>query len=367
LFSFVSSFLAALAVAVLPLAALAAPPLPPGWFLAGSHDDFSARGVADGGCGGPGALALEARATPGAPATVMTLLQADPYRGQRLRLSGTVATTQVTGRAGLWMRIDGVTPHQPLAFDTMQDRPLQGSQGCTEVSVVLDVPREAVTVAAGLVLEGAGRVDLSGVRFELVPDSVPVTDLLPRGLPPGAPGLAPEEVSNELGESRGRLGAAWFNDLVVESRGLALRQRNPGRWSDATQESVVLVEGDTLKVKLRELTGEFTVRREGGGLRIVGTWGGIQFYPVSIRLTPEQVELSWGFYRRQLTRERSTQVEPDCARYTQYSGRVSRPQDWLYACGAALEPDAPVVQTTVALLLTGFRRDTTGPMSSQPR
>lgn len=346
-------------LALLPLSVLAAEPWPRGWFLGGQREGYRLEEV-EGTCGAPTALELAARPHPLGSATAMRLLEAEPFRGQRLRFSATLTTAEVHGRAGLWMRVDGAEPHRPLAMDTMQDRPLTLTRGCTEVAVVLDVPLEAVTIAAGAVLEGQGRLELSGVRFEVVPPSVPVTDLLPRHLVPGAPGLQPEELPNELAESKGRVDGVWFNDFAIDGPGLTLHLRNPSRWSDRTQDSLVTVQGDALHVKLGAYQGDFTFRRQGGAWVLAGTWGAAVKYPVAVSLGPERLDMAWGPRERHLTREHADQVEPDCARFTQYSGAVMAPSDWLYVCGAPLEASAPPAQTAAALLMIGFQRNRDG-------
>ena len=327
-----------LAACILPLAALAGQPLPEGWFLAPDASDFTAASL-DGGCDHPRAVVLESKEATSGHATVMQLFQAEPFRGQRLRFSATLATREVKGWAGLWMRVDGAEPNHPLAFDTMEDRPLKGTQGCTEVSVVLDVASGAETIGAGILLEGTGHAELSGVKFEVVPASIEPTDL-----------------PNELASARGRIGSgstggAWFNESGVQGMGVVMRRRSPGRWSDAVDDTLATLQGEALSLKLYSYTGDFSFHRGDDALVISGTWGGYVKYPVSIRLTGEQLDMSWGFYERHLLRDDPIQADPRCARYTE-----RRRGDVLYVCGEVLQANAPPVQTTVAFLLNGFRR-----------
>jgi hypothetical protein len=358
-----------LVLALLPAMALAAESLPPGWFLAGHEGDFTATTL-DRGCDQLRAIRLASR-EPAASTygTAMQLFRADPYRGQRLRFSAILSTTEVKGWVGLWMRVDGADAHHSLAFDNMQDRPLSGTAGCAQVSVVLDVPPDAVTVAAGVVLEGAGQVELSSPRFEPVPPSVASTDLLGRKLKLGAPGPNPEEKPNELDESLGRVGAVWFNDFGIQSgRRLVMHRRNPSRWSDATGDNLVTVEGDRLDVKLTATTGVFRFGHDGEALVITGDWGWPVSYPVSIRLTHQQLDMAWGMYERHLAREDAAQVAPGCVRFAAHLGTVMRATDFLYVCGQVLEPTAPPVQTLVAFLANGFRRTPlANDLGAQPR
>lgn len=362
---------------LLPLCSLAGEPLPAGWFLADPRGDFASTPL-DGRCGDARAVALESRAPGAGNATVMQLFKAEAFAGKRVRFSANVSTALRRGWAGLWMRVDAATPGQSFAFDNMQDRPLTGSMACARPEVVLDVPASAVTVAAGAVLDGDGRLELSGVRFEVVPPDVASTNLLGKGLALGPPGASPELLPNELTSATGRVGAIWFNDLGVQGcppylacppEATVLHQRNPGRWSNATNDSLVTLDGDRLDIKLASLAGQFHFRREGEELVITGRWGGRLKFPVTIRMGPQALDMAWGsvgverFYVRHLVREDAPQVDPACVRFVEYGSRFAR-VDQLYVCGQVLKPDAPPVQTTVAFLLAGFRKSSSGTPSS---
>lgn len=97
--------------------------------------------------------------------TLMQEVDTTPYRGKRAHFSGFVRATDVSGWAGLWMRVDGKTMNQPLAFDNMQDRPIQGTTDWRKVDVVLPVPAEATNVAFGILLAGGGQVWLDDVSL----------------------------------------------------------------------------------------------------------------------------------------------------------------------------------------------------------
>jgi hypothetical protein len=186
----------ALLLVVLPLPALAGTPLPSGWSVGAGGEGVVASGLEQG-CAGLAGVALEAAPGPHR-ATVVLVLPALAFRGRRLRLSGRLSALGVTGRSGLWMRVDGGTPGSVQGFDDMRERPLAGSSSCVLASVVLDIPADAVTLGIGAVLDGTGRVELSAVRLSPVSKAVPATDLLGRGLqlradpwPPAAPPAAP--------------------------------------------------------------------------------------------------------------------------------------------------------------------------------
>jgi hypothetical protein len=242
------------------------------------------------------------------------------------------------------MRVDG-EGRRPVAFDNMQDRPLTGTWRCSEVSVVLDVPKDGVTLAVGVVLEGGGRVELSAVRFAPVPVSVRSTDLLHRGLALGAPGLRPEQ---QLFESSGRVDEVWFTQTSVQGKGFELRQLHPGRWTDVAGDNVVTLDAGELEVRLGDRTGRFSFLPDADGLFITGTWGGNVKYPLSILLTHDELEVVWGPHHRRLTRAGAAPLDPRCV---QFHGRATAPG--LAVCGEALGEHAPAVQTTVAFLLSG--------------
>jgi hypothetical protein len=96
------------------------------------------------------------------------------WLGQRLRLSGWVSSSAVTGWAGLWMRVDGAA-QATLAFDNMQCRAISGTTRWAEYEVVLDVPASAELVAYGILLSDQGEIWLDGVSLDVVDDCTPTT------------------------------------------------------------------------------------------------------------------------------------------------------------------------------------------------
>jgi hypothetical protein len=151
--------------------------MPEGWMLAGSDResytadrDTSVRHGAS-----ASALLASTKASTGF-GTMMQMIDAAEYTGQRIRLSGWVKSKSVGKWAGLWMRVDGSgQPPKMLAFDNMQSRPIKGTTDWTRYEVVLDVADNANAIAFGILLTGEGSVWLSDVRFEPVGLSVPTT------------------------------------------------------------------------------------------------------------------------------------------------------------------------------------------------
>ncbi|MEO7443160.1 MAG: sigma-70 family RNA polymerase sigma factor [Acidimicrobiales bacterium] len=148
------------------------------WFMAGSHPADYEHGIDpdEPPHGGHGRVAFLRSRAAGAQGfgTLMQAFGTDAVRGRRVRFSGLVRGTGVTGWAGLWMRVDG-SSGRPTAFDNMQDRAIQGDQPWARYEVVLDVAEEAVGLALGTLLSGSGRLWLADFGFETVSADVPTT------------------------------------------------------------------------------------------------------------------------------------------------------------------------------------------------
>ncbi len=115
--------------------------------------------------------------------TWMQMFKADDYRGKRLRLSADIKAEHVDNWAGVWMRIDG-PENEMVGFDNMQNRPIRGTIDWQKVAIVLDVPPDSVDIAFGVLLQGVGRVWIDNVRFEVVGQDVPTTQLKEDTTPP---------------------------------------------------------------------------------------------------------------------------------------------------------------------------------------
>ncbi len=107
-------------------------------------------------------------------ATISQFLRADTYRGKRIRWSAWVKQQNLaTTDAGLWMRVDG--PGLIVGFDNMQSRALQGTVDWHQVSVVLDVPQNAIGIALGVLMGGSGTLLVDDASLVVVGTDVPVT------------------------------------------------------------------------------------------------------------------------------------------------------------------------------------------------
>ena len=153
--------------------------IPNGWLLGGSNPLDYAVGV-DLGEQVSGYASAYLKATSSNPVGYVTLMQnfkANNYRAQRIKLSAYIKTRYVGGWAALWMRVND-TNGKPLSFDDMRDRPLMGSSEWTEIDIVLDIPPISDEISFGILLQGRGQIWIDNVKFTIVNDDVPVTDVL---------------------------------------------------------------------------------------------------------------------------------------------------------------------------------------------
>lgn len=120
-------------------------------------------------------------------AQLMQIIKGSAYKGKRVRLRGYLKTDGVTGRAGLFMRIEGDKGEVPLAWDNMQDRLIRGSHNWQRVAVVLDVPQETKRILFGALLTGQGKLWIDDISLDVVDATVPVTDIMHRWPHPDSP------------------------------------------------------------------------------------------------------------------------------------------------------------------------------------
>ena len=150
--------------------------LPKGWFTSGSAPDSYDFGVRTGDRH-PGDRNAYIRAQPQSHgfATLMQTINAENYRGKRLRLSGYLRTHDANS-AAMWMRIDA-PGQRGVGFDNMGPRALHGDTGWKRYDIVLDVPPNAQAIAFGFLLEGKGEVAADEFKLEEVGKDVPTTGL----------------------------------------------------------------------------------------------------------------------------------------------------------------------------------------------
>jgi hypothetical protein len=159
--------------------------LPMGWFASYGRDDYLM--LLDTNIARSGKASGTIKAKPYARGfdTMVQSFDAAIYKGKRLRLSGWIKVQNVKKMAWMWMRIDSPEKGKNLGFDNMHDRPIKGTLDWRKYEIVLDVPHNATVIIFGFALEGEGQVWGDDFTFEIVDDSIALTDmnLHPRVLP----------------------------------------------------------------------------------------------------------------------------------------------------------------------------------------
>lgn len=121
--------------------------------------------------------------------TVITQsFSAEEYRGKRVRLSGYARTSDATGMARLWVRVDGSAAGTP--FDNMSDRALSGTTPWQRCDLVVDVPADSKVIHIGAIFFGEGVMWIDDLQFEAVDASLPVTAQMREPQPSAAPARA---------------------------------------------------------------------------------------------------------------------------------------------------------------------------------
>ena len=85
-------------------------------------------------------------------------LPVETFAGKNVEYKGWIKTKEVkNGYAGLWLRVDGEN-RAMLGFDNMNDRGLTGDNEWKQVSIKIDVGKEAVNINYGGIFPGEGTV-----------------------------------------------------------------------------------------------------------------------------------------------------------------------------------------------------------------
>lgn len=97
------------------------------------------------------------------PAMAVQSVNAAPWTGQPIRLSAWLRVNGEAGPlAGLWLRIDGITPGRQLFFDNMADRPVVPGAWARH-EIVAWVPEDAGRIVFGVLKSGPGSLDVDDV------------------------------------------------------------------------------------------------------------------------------------------------------------------------------------------------------------
>lgn len=154
------------------VATVAGAPLPQGWLKAGSKpQDYEMKVVADPNTSGQQAIQVKSLPAKNGNGfgTFMQQFAANEYRGKSVRFSAKVRSNSVNDWAGLWMRVDDASG-KVIAFDNMESRAIRGSTDWRAYEVVLPVADDAKLISFGILLAGAGEVNMAEVSVELAPN-----------------------------------------------------------------------------------------------------------------------------------------------------------------------------------------------------
>jgi hypothetical protein len=160
--------------------------------MAGSTPDHYEVGLLPAALTSDGTRVVQLRLLADAPdrngfGTLMQSISASRYLGRRVRFRAMIRAIEVAGWAALWMRVDAA--NGGVEFDNMQNRPLRESTDWARPEIVLNVPRESVSIHFGVLLDGPGAVEFSQVGFEEVDESIPATSMGAVALPDEPHGL----------------------------------------------------------------------------------------------------------------------------------------------------------------------------------
>ncbi|MBV9881677.1 MAG: hypothetical protein JO276_01560 [Sphingomonadaceae bacterium] len=147
---------------------------PPGWYgsirpgaAGGPGSPFQARIDTANPRAGRASVRLESTGTVASDqfGVVTATVDAHPYRGRRIRLTGAVRTQVGSGiPVGLWLRVDRAANAMGF-FDNMMDRPI-ANPAWADYAIEGDVAADAEQLVFGMLLAGPGKAWLDDVRLE---------------------------------------------------------------------------------------------------------------------------------------------------------------------------------------------------------
>lgn len=172
--SMVSFFLAFSFFAAPP--ALAGPAsAPTGWRLTGpGTDHFEANRDENVTFRGQATARLQTSVATAELGSLRQSIDAEEYRGKRIRFETNAKVRGVQSWTGLWLRIEG--PDSPLlAYADTHEVNLRDDRDWTPLTIVIDVPEAADAIYLGLSQEGAGTSWFGPVTVETIDDKVPLS------------------------------------------------------------------------------------------------------------------------------------------------------------------------------------------------
>jgi hypothetical protein len=127
------------------------------------------------------------RTVDGAFGNFMQTIDAEPYRGKRIRFKAFVRSEPepgVSGRAQMWLRVDREDGGIGF-FDNMRDRPITSAEW-TRYEITGNIADDARAIALGVMVSGRGSVWVDELSVEIIGDAVdtnePARPVSERGL-----------------------------------------------------------------------------------------------------------------------------------------------------------------------------------------
>jgi len=105
---------------------------------------------------------------------LMQMASAKSFKGKRIELSGYVASVDAPAGVSIWLRADDASG-TVVAFENTLPRGLRGTQEWTYQNIVMDIPKEAVALVYGAVLNARGKLYVDDLQFRVVDTSVAPT------------------------------------------------------------------------------------------------------------------------------------------------------------------------------------------------
>jgi hypothetical protein len=109
-------------------------------------------------------------------ALLVQKLSAQEYRGRRMELEGYLKSKDVTGWAGLWVRVDD-EQGKVLEFHNMMELPVRGTTGWARYSIPFNVDSQAFEIHFGALLAGQGELKADDFAFRVLGGTEPATPL----------------------------------------------------------------------------------------------------------------------------------------------------------------------------------------------
>lgn len=109
-------------------------------------------------------------------ALLVQKLSAQEYRGRRMEIEAYLKTEEVTGWAGLWVRVDDAEG-KVLEFHNMMELPVRGTTDWSRYRIPFNVGPQAFEIHFGALLAGQGELRADDFAFRILGGTEPATPL----------------------------------------------------------------------------------------------------------------------------------------------------------------------------------------------